>query len=374
MHLVDTPSTAAEMPPMQAENKPGWFHGGGGGTRPTEIGFEWLNMLQAELLAVLDEANIAPAKATLNQITLAIKTIALSESREALEAHIHADDAHPQYALSSEVDEDISDAIANHNLDSEAHPDFARGEDIAEAIANHEATAHASSTLNYDNEDALLAASGRYVLDASEQNFVVKLPAEPTSWQWVEITAVLGGSGTTVSRPTLNGNGHDVQGSALLNLGFLHHLCSYQARFNGTEWQLIRLGNLSTDLSAWAALVGDWGHPRQADIVGQHVAVISGAELSSIISGGEIYFTPEPDEDYTVQLSGQLTPGALYQQRLTLIPHSDDQEMQGRAYVRSGLTFEQANARGWLPLVDLPAGDVYVSGVLRARDDVEVTL
>ncbi len=77
MFHVDNNSGVANMPalaPAQS-NTTTWFTEGDGQKGISWIGQDWLNILQAELLNILAEANIQPDKAQLNQLTLSIKAI-----------------------------------------------------------------------------------------------------------------------------------------------------------------------------------------------------------------------------------------------------------------------------------------------------------
>ncbi|BDQ97549.1 phage tail protein [Escherichia coli] len=77
MFHVDNNSGVANMPelaPAQS-NTTTWFTEGDGQKGISWIGQDWLNILQAELLNILDEASIQPDKAQLNQLTLSIKAI-----------------------------------------------------------------------------------------------------------------------------------------------------------------------------------------------------------------------------------------------------------------------------------------------------------
>ncbi|HAJ7243013.1 TPA: phage tail protein [Escherichia coli] len=77
MFHVDNNSGVANMPalaPAQS-NTTTWFTEGDGQKGISWIGQDWLNILQAELLNILAEANIQPDKAQLNQLALSIKAI-----------------------------------------------------------------------------------------------------------------------------------------------------------------------------------------------------------------------------------------------------------------------------------------------------------
>ncbi|POY47172.1 hypothetical protein C3364_03260, partial [Avibacterium paragallinarum] len=83
MYALDNESGVAVMPPVKAQkkapNEPQWFTEGGNGVAPTYPGADWFNIMQAELLNILTDAGITPDKTQLNQLTLAIRTLARNE-------------------------------------------------------------------------------------------------------------------------------------------------------------------------------------------------------------------------------------------------------------------------------------------------------
>lgn len=77
MYYIDNNSGSPTMPalsPVQS-NTPTWFTEGDKNKGISWIGQDWLNILQAELLNILDAAGIKPDKGKLNQLTLAVKAI-----------------------------------------------------------------------------------------------------------------------------------------------------------------------------------------------------------------------------------------------------------------------------------------------------------
>ncbi|EEN5775887.1 phage tail protein [Salmonella enterica] len=62
------------LSPVQS-NTPTWFTEGDKNKGISWIGQDWLNILQAELLNILNEAGIKPDKGKLNQLTLSVKAI-----------------------------------------------------------------------------------------------------------------------------------------------------------------------------------------------------------------------------------------------------------------------------------------------------------
>ncbi|WP_421209977.1 hypothetical protein [Aeromonas enteropelogenes] len=81
MYWIDNGTGVTTMPeiPPTASSVPMWFTEGGPGEEPTIPGAAEWNMLQAELLSVLYEADMEPAKAELNQIAKAVRAIAQGE-------------------------------------------------------------------------------------------------------------------------------------------------------------------------------------------------------------------------------------------------------------------------------------------------------
>lgn len=77
MYYIDNNSGSPTMPalsPVQS-NTPTWFTEGDRNKGISWIGQDWLNILQAELLNILDAAGIKPDKGKLNQLTLSVKAI-----------------------------------------------------------------------------------------------------------------------------------------------------------------------------------------------------------------------------------------------------------------------------------------------------------
>lgn len=74
MFHLDNNSGVSAMPPLGAvqSSAPRWFTEGGGGVPASYPGAGWFNMVQAELLNLCSAYGIAPDKANLNQLKLAI--------------------------------------------------------------------------------------------------------------------------------------------------------------------------------------------------------------------------------------------------------------------------------------------------------------
>ncbi|HHE3594931.1 TPA: tail fiber protein [Pasteurella multocida] len=89
MYALDNDSGVQTMPEVKAKkfnhNEPRWFTEGGNGVAPSYPGADWFNIVQAELLNILIEANITPDKSQLNQITLAIKEVVKISVAESLD-------------------------------------------------------------------------------------------------------------------------------------------------------------------------------------------------------------------------------------------------------------------------------------------------
>ncbi|EJG7686530.1 phage tail protein [Escherichia coli] len=77
MYFVDNNTGTTEMPALAPSQgtEVKWFTEGDGNKGISHIGQDWLNIIQAELLAILTEGKIQPDKTKLNQLTLAIKAI-----------------------------------------------------------------------------------------------------------------------------------------------------------------------------------------------------------------------------------------------------------------------------------------------------------
>ncbi|EIF3165267.1 phage tail protein, partial [Escherichia coli] len=77
MYFVDNNSGVTDMPPLAPSQgtQVKWFTEGDGRKGISHIGQDWLNIVQAELLAILTEGKVQPDKAKLNQLVTAIKAI-----------------------------------------------------------------------------------------------------------------------------------------------------------------------------------------------------------------------------------------------------------------------------------------------------------
>lgn len=79
MYALDNDSGVKTMPEIKSKKfEPAdthWFTEGGNGVAPSYPGADWFNIVQAELLNILKEANITPDKNKLNQITEAIRGV-----------------------------------------------------------------------------------------------------------------------------------------------------------------------------------------------------------------------------------------------------------------------------------------------------------
>lgn len=79
MYSLDNTSGVTVMPPVKSQvyrhTEPRWFTEGGNGAAPSYPGADWFNIVQAELLNVLKEGKVNPAKAELTQLSKAIKNM-----------------------------------------------------------------------------------------------------------------------------------------------------------------------------------------------------------------------------------------------------------------------------------------------------------
>ncbi len=77
MFHLDNNSGVSSMPAIGAmqDNTTRWFTEGAGNQAPSWPGQDWFNIVQSELLNVLTEGGISPAKTQLNQLAVAIKAI-----------------------------------------------------------------------------------------------------------------------------------------------------------------------------------------------------------------------------------------------------------------------------------------------------------
>jgi hypothetical protein len=86
MYHLDNGSGIDVMPVLKqvASREQKWFTEGDTKTPPSYPGQDWFNIIQAEILNVLNEANIQPEKTKLNQLTAAIKCIINNNTKEFL--------------------------------------------------------------------------------------------------------------------------------------------------------------------------------------------------------------------------------------------------------------------------------------------------
>lgn len=77
MFWLDNPSGVPAMPPLKAVHSATklWFTEGGNGTSPSYPGEDWFNIVSAELLNILEQANVSPSKTDLTQLATAIKAL-----------------------------------------------------------------------------------------------------------------------------------------------------------------------------------------------------------------------------------------------------------------------------------------------------------
>ena len=78
MFQIDDPSASAGRPARPPAGNPGWFTGGdpATGTLGTRVRNYWLNTIQAELLAILAAAGVAPDAADDAQVMRALRSLA----------------------------------------------------------------------------------------------------------------------------------------------------------------------------------------------------------------------------------------------------------------------------------------------------------
>lgn len=86
MYWLDNDSgvtTPPAIPPVVSTTRQ-YFTEGGGGVQPSIPGGEWFNMMTDEILAVLDEAGIAPDKASHAQLLAAITAMFVNKSGDTM--------------------------------------------------------------------------------------------------------------------------------------------------------------------------------------------------------------------------------------------------------------------------------------------------
>ena len=98
MYALDNDSGVKTMPEIKSKKfEPAdthWFTEGGNGVAPSYPGADWFNIVQAELLNILKEANITPDKNKLNQITEAIRGVVDAKVAENLKGKADKNHGH----------------------------------------------------------------------------------------------------------------------------------------------------------------------------------------------------------------------------------------------------------------------------------------
>ncbi|WP_350306985.1 tail fiber protein [Photorhabdus viridis] len=116
MFGLDNPSGVSVMPPITPASNPTplWFTEGGAGLAVSYPGQEWFNIVQAELLAVLQEAGIKPDKNKLNQLAVAIKSIAAERGIELTDKLGNSSVLAASQKLVSEVNDNANNKLAKN--------------------------------------------------------------------------------------------------------------------------------------------------------------------------------------------------------------------------------------------------------------------
>ncbi|KER01191.1 tail fiber protein [Photorhabdus temperata] len=116
MFGLDNPSGVSVMPPITPVSNPTplWFTDGGAGLAVSYPGQEWFNIVQAELLAVLQEAGIKPDKSKLNQLAVAIKSIAAERGIELTDKLGNSSTLAASQKLVTEINDNANNKLAKN--------------------------------------------------------------------------------------------------------------------------------------------------------------------------------------------------------------------------------------------------------------------
>lgn len=118
MYALDNDSGVKTMPEIKSKKfEPAdthWFTEGGNGVAPSYPGADWFNIVQAELLNILKEANITPDKNKLNQITEAIRGVV--DAKVATELEGKADKTHGHVVSDIQGLDDALDSASKKGL------------------------------------------------------------------------------------------------------------------------------------------------------------------------------------------------------------------------------------------------------------------
>ncbi|MBB2196547.1 hypothetical protein HLH44_03555 [Gluconacetobacter sp. 1c LMG 22058] len=164
MYQIDTSAAVAEMPAMGAPGNPGWFDGGDpvSGRGPTYIDPDWLNMLQAELMAILALGSVSQNKTETNQIASVISALIANAIVGEAVARANAD-----AALQTNL---TAEATARANADSAE----ATARAAADGTLQTNLTAEATARANADSAEAATRA-------AADGTLQTNLTAEATA-------------------------------------------------------------------------------------------------------------------------------------------------------------------------------------------------
>ena len=118
MYALDNNSGVKTMPEIKSKKfeptDTHWFTEGGNGVAPSYPGADWFNIVQAELLNILKEANIAPDKNKLNQITEAIRGVV--DAKVATELEGKANKTHGHVVSDIQGLDDALDSVSKKGL------------------------------------------------------------------------------------------------------------------------------------------------------------------------------------------------------------------------------------------------------------------
>ncbi|NHB89182.1 gp53-like domain-containing protein [Photorhabdus tasmaniensis] len=169
MFGLDNPSGVSVMPPITPASNPTplWFTEGGAGLAVSYPGQEWFNIVQAELLAVLQEAGIKPDKSKLNQLAVAIKSIAAERGIDLTDKLGNSSALAASQKLVTEVNDNANNKLAKNQNGADI-PDknaFVKNLGLSETVELAQGAYPRSGGVLDGNMDAVGSISGKGVYE-----------------------------------------------------------------------------------------------------------------------------------------------------------------------------------------------------------------
>ncbi|MBS9439004.1 hypothetical protein EAE91_18255 [Photorhabdus noenieputensis] len=177
MFGLDNPSGVSVMPPITPASNPNplWFTEGGAGLAVSYPGQEWFNIVQAELLSVLQAANVRPDKSKLDQLAVAIKSIVAEKSIGLTDKLGNSSVLAASQKLVSEVNDNSNSKLAKNQNGADI-PDknaFVKNLGLVETVEKAKNTYSKSESDNkFADKNTLSAQTFNAAISATDTIFV----------------------------------------------------------------------------------------------------------------------------------------------------------------------------------------------------------